>query len=74
MAIVDTALLRVSTSCPTSRLVDAREAISSSFSVTFSEGGHGWSCSLRLTGVQCLGDEYDEPVHLVALKRWPFWG
>ena len=37
MAIVDTATLRESTSCPTSRrLLDAREAISSSFSVIFS--------------------------------------
>jgi hypothetical protein len=37
MAIVDTATLRASTSCPTSRrLLDAREAISSSFSVIFS--------------------------------------
>ena len=36
LAIVDTAPLRASTSCPTSRLVDAREAISSSFAVIFS--------------------------------------
>ena len=37
MAMVDTAPLRASTSCPTSRrLLDAREAISSSFSVIFS--------------------------------------
>jgi hypothetical protein len=37
LAMVDTAPLRASTSCPTSRrLLDAREAISSSFSVTFS--------------------------------------
>ena len=33
MAIVDTAPLRAATSCPTSRLVDEREAISSSFAV-----------------------------------------
>ena len=36
MTIVDTASLRASTSCPTSRLVDAREAISSSFAAIFS--------------------------------------
>ena len=36
MAIVDTAPLRAATSCPTSRLVDAREAISSSFAVILS--------------------------------------
>ena len=41
MAIVDTAALRASTSCPTSRLLDAREDISSSFSVIFSIVGHG---------------------------------
>ena len=41
VAIVDTAPLRASTSCPTSRLLDAREAISSSFLVIFSMGGHG---------------------------------
>jgi hypothetical protein len=36
MAIVDTAPLRAPTSCPTSRLVDEREAISSSFAVILS--------------------------------------
>ena len=36
IAIVDTAPLRASTSCPTSRLLDAREAISSSFAAIFS--------------------------------------
>lgn len=35
-AIVDTAPLRASTSCATSRLLDAREAISSSFAAIFS--------------------------------------
>ena len=36
LAIVDAAPLRASTSCPTSRLLDAREAISSSFTAIFS--------------------------------------
>jgi len=36
IVIVDTAALRASTSCLTSRLLDAREAISSSFLVIFS--------------------------------------
>jgi hypothetical protein len=47
MAIVDTATLRASTSCPTSRrLLDARGNLIE-FHSDFLEGGHGWSCSLE---------------------------